>query len=164
MELINPGIGLIFWMTLVFGILFFILAKFIWPVILKMLKDREQSINDALNAAELAKAEINVLQSHNEALLKKANEECDLLLGNARFASEKLLDEAREKAKIEAERILEAARQNINYEKMQAIIDLKNQVATFSIEIAEKVIQQQLADKEKAKELIDSQLSKIHFN
>lgn|SRR5574344_1205501 len=163
-PLISPGIGTFVWMLVSFGILVFILVKWGWPMILKSLKERETAINEALNAAEKAKEEIKQLQNHNEDLLKEAKQERDEMLRHARLTSEKIIEESRVKATAEADRIVETARENINYEKLKAMHDLKNQIANLSIEIAEKLIKTELTGKEKANELIARELDNTHLN
>ncbi len=164
MELIQPGIGLAFWMLLSFSILLFILTKYAWKPIVKMLKEREVAIDDALNAAEKARSEIKLIQNKNEELLVQAKEERDLILSEARKIKDKFLEEAREKANIEGQRIIEAARENINYEKMKAITELKNEVASLSIEIAEKLLESELLNKEKNQEIINKMVENIKLN
>ena len=104
------------------------------------------------------------LTSHNEDLLKEAKLERDELLRNARLTSEKIIEDARQKATEEADRIVEAARENINYEKLKAIHDLKNQIASLSIDIAEKLMKAELGDKQKADALIQHELENAHLN
>ena len=163
-ALITPGLGVIFWMVVSFAILVIILLKFGWPVVIKTLKEREESINNSLSAAEKAKDELLQLQANREELQKEAKIERDEMLRNARLTSEKIIEESRLKATEEADRIVEMAKQSIEYEKMQALHDLKNQMANLSIEIAEKLLKQELADKEKASEFIKQELENVHLN
>jgi F-type H+-transporting ATPase subunit b len=164
MELIKPDYGLIFWMLLSFGILVFLLTKFAWKPILKALKDREQTIEDSLRAAENARKEMANLKADNEKLLAEARNERDKILKEARETKEKIINEARGKASQEADRLIKIARETIHNEKMAAITDLKNQVANLSIEIAEKIIRQQLAADEKQKALIAEMLKDVKLN
>ena len=163
-PLINPGLGTFFWMLISFGILVFILCKWGWPMLLKSLKKREDFIAEQLNAAEKARQEMQQLASHNEDLLKQAKIERDELLRNARLTSEKIVEEARVKATEEADRIVESARENINYEKLKAMHDLKNQIATLSIDIAEKLMKAELSDKQRADSVIQKELEEAHLN
>ncbi|MBP5542154.1 MAG: F0F1 ATP synthase subunit B [Bacteroidales bacterium] len=163
-PLLNPGFGTFLWMIVTFGILVFILGKWGWPMLLKALKKREIAIADALNAAEKAKEEMKQLTAHNEDLLKEAKIERDEMLRNARLTSEKIIEDARLKATEEADRIVETARENINYEKMKAMHELKNQIATLSIDIAEKVLRAELSDRQKADNLIHRELEEAHLN
>lgn len=162
-PLINPSIGTFFWMLVAFGILAFILMKWGWPMILKSLKERETAINDALHAADKAKEEMRHLQANNEELIKKAQKERDEMLRHARLTSEQILEDARNKAKAEADQIVDNARERINYEKLKAMTDLKNEIANLSIQIAEKLIRAELSDKKKANELIDRELQETRL-
>ncbi len=151
-------------MLLSFGILAFILIKFGWPMILKALKKREEAIAASLNEAAKAREEMKHLVAHNEELLRQAKMERDEMLRNARMASDQIVEEARAKATLEANRIVDNARENINYEKLKAMTELKNQMANLSIEIAEKLIRAELSDKSKADALIQKELELMHLN
>ncbi|NVO01165.1 MAG: F0F1 ATP synthase subunit B [Bacteroidetes bacterium] len=164
MELVTPGIGLIFWMTLSFAIVLFILAKYAWKPIMNMLHEREQFIENALSSADKAKQEMANLQSNNEQLLKEAKEERDALLRDARKVRENLIEEAKGKAQLEANKIVEQAKENIQFEKMNAITDLKNQLASLSVDIAERILRDELSNVEKQKEVINNLLKDIKFN
>ena len=164
MELVKPEFGLIFWMTVSFLIVVFILRKFAWGPILSSLKERETSIEDALNAAKKAKDEVANMKAENEQLLKQARNERDMMLKEARDTKDAIVNEARAKAQTEADRMITIARETIQNEKMAAITELKNQVATLSIEIAEKVIRQQLASDEKQKALVNDLLKDVKLN
>ncbi len=163
-PLISPGIGTFVWLLVSFGILAFILMKWGWPMILEALKKREEAIAASLNEAAKAREEMKSLVAHNEELLRQAKMERDEMLRNARLASEQIVEEARTKATAEADRIVEAARENINYEKMKAMTELKNQIANLSIEIAEKLIRAELSDKPKADALIQKELEMAKLN
>jgi F-type H+-transporting ATPase subunit b len=164
MELVNPGIGLIFWMTLAFGIVLWILAKYAWKPILASLKEREDSIDKAIHEADQARKEMKQLKFSNEQLLTEAKEERDTLLKQARELKEKLIEDARRKANEEANRIIDSARETIENEKMAAMVDLKNQIAGLSIEIAEKVLGREMEDRNKQKEYIDQLIKKADLN
>ncbi len=164
MELVNPGIGLIFWMTLAFGIVLWILAKYAWKPILKSLKDREDSIDQALHEADNARQEMKALKFSNEELLVEAKEERDKLFKQAREIKEKLIEDARLKANEESNRIIESAREAIENEKMAAMVDLKNQIAKLSIDIAEKVLERELDDTVKQKDYVDQLIRKAQLN
>ncbi len=163
-PLISPGIGTFVWLLVSFGILAFILMKWGWPMILDALKKREEAIAASLNEAAKAREEMKNLVAHNEELLRQAKMERDEMLRNARLASEQIVEDARTKATAEADRIVEAARENINYEKMKAMTELKNQIANLSIEIAEKLIRAELSDKPKADALIQKELEMAKLN
>ena len=164
MELVKPEFGLVFWMTVSFLIVVFILRKFAWGPILSSLKERETSIEDALNAAKKAKDEVANMKAENEQLLKQARNERDMMLKEARDTKDAIVNEARAKAQTEADRMITIARETIQNEKMAAITELKNQVATLSIEIAEKVIRQQLASDDKQKALVNDLLKDVKLN
>lgn len=162
-PLISPGIGTFLWMLVSFGILVFILWKFGWPMILKSLQSREEAIANSLNEAAKAREEMKHLVSHNEELLRQAKIERDEMLRNARMTSEQIVEDARVKASEEANRIVETARESINYEKLKAMHELKNQIANLSIEIAEKLIRAELSDKPKADALIQKELEMMEL-
>ncbi len=164
MELIKPEIGLIFWMTLSFLVVLFILGKFAWPMILKALKEREESIANALNSARKAKEEMAALNADNEKLIMQARAERDLLLKEARDTRDSIVAEARTKAQTEANKIMAQTRETINTEKMAALTELKNQVAAMSIEIAEKILRHELSNDEKQKSLMENLIKDISLN
>lgn len=164
MELVKPAFGLTFWMVLGFLIVLFLLTKFAWKPILKALHERENSIDEALNAAKKAKEEIAGLKADNEKLLAEARQERDQILKEARITKDSIINEARSKATVEADRLLTLAREGIHNEKMAAITDLKNQVALLSVEIAEKVMKQQLANDDKQKALVADLLKDVKMN
>jgi len=164
MQLVTPGIGLMFWMLVSFGLVLFVLGKYAWKPIMKGIHQREDSIEKALEAANDAKKEMLKLKAGNEQLLRDAKDERDALMRDARKVKEAILDEAREKANEEAARIMENARENIQFEKMAAINELKNQIATISIEIAEKVIGKELENKKAQQELTEKLLKEVKIN
>jgi F-type H+-transporting ATPase subunit b len=164
MELVKPELGLIFWMLVTFIIVLTLLKKFAWGPILGIIKERETSIENALNAAEKARHEMKNLQSANEKLLADARLERDQLMKEAREMRESMINEAKTKASSEADRIVSAAREQINNEKMAAISELKSQVATLSIDIAEKIIKAELTNEDKQKALISNLVNDIKLN
>jgi F-type H+-transporting ATPase subunit b len=164
MELITPGLGLIFWMTLAFFLLVYILGKFAWKPILQMLKERETSIHEALNSANRAREEMKQLHFSNERLLQEAKNERDALLNEARKVREKMIEEARIKAGEEASRIVESARASIQNEKMAAITELKNQIAESSLNLAKFILKRELADPKKQEEYVQELLKEIKFS
>lgn len=164
MELVTPGIGLVFWMLLTFLILMFILTKFAWKPILNMLKERENSIDEALQAAEKAKADTIMLHASNEQLLEEAKRERVELLKEARKIEDQIIAASKEEAAKEAHRILEIAHESIRKEKADAMNELKGQVAALAIEVAEKIIRQELEKDEKQKKLIQDWVENIKFN
>src|SRR5574344_493791 len=164
MELITPSFGLLFWMLIGFGILFFILAKFAWPIIIKSITAREKRIEDQLSEAAKAREEMKNLKSEHEALLLQAKEERDAILSEARKISEKMYDEAKEKSSKEAQLLIEDAKKSIHYEKMKAVTDIKNEIAQMSIEIAEKILAEELSNKQKQEELVAKWVKDININ
>ncbi len=164
MDLVTPGIGLVFWTTVVFVILLVLLKKFAWKPILSAVKEREESIESALSSAEKAKEEMQALQADNERILKEARAERDGMLKDAREMKDKIIEEAKEKAKTETSRLIADATSQIENQKMAAITDMKNQVAEMSIEIAELVLGAELADKEKQSALVSNQLNDFKLN
>lgn len=154
MELVSPGLGLIFWMTLSFGIVLFLLSKYAWPMILNSLKEREEEITNSLEAARQAREDIKSLQANNEQLIKEARIERDELLTEARKLKDDLITKAKVQADIEAKQIVENAKLAIEQEKTAALKELKNQVADLSVQIAEKLLKAELSEKNKQKDLI----------
>ncbi|MES2267625.1 MAG: F0F1 ATP synthase subunit B [Bacteroidota bacterium] len=161
MELVTPEIGLVFWTTVSFLILFFLLAKFAWKPIMGAIDERERSIEDALLKAAAAKDEMARLTNENEALLKDARAERDLILLEARKLKEHIVSEAKEAAQKEGARQIELARIEINNQKNIAMADVRNQVSALSIEIAEKVLRKQFEDQGKQDELVADLLKEV---
>lgn len=164
MELVNPGLGLIFWMVVVFGILLYILKKFAWKPILSSLHERENSIEEALKSAEKAREEMALLQSNNEKLLQEARVERDDMLKEARARKQELMDQAKADAEEERQKMIAAVRNEIRTEKENAVKELKQQVAGFSIDIAEKILKEKLKENQKQNELVEKYLKDIKFN
>lgn len=164
MELITPGLGLIFWMTLSFLMLVFLLGKFAWKPIMKALKERETSIHDALHAADQAREEMKQLKFSNEQLLREAKNERDIILADARKVRDSIIEESRVKGSEEATRIVQAARESINNEKMAAMTELKNQLAEMSLEVSRKLLKRELSDPKKQEEFIRQLLDEVKFN
>ena len=164
MELIKPSFGLIFWMLIGFGIFFFILAKYAWPVITKGIASRNKKIQDQLDEAVRVHAELESLNLKHEQMLAQAKAERDDILNEARIISEKLKEDAKLKADAEAQSIIADAKQAIQMEKMKAITDLKNEIANFSINIAEKIMTEELSDKEKQEKLIEKWIKESNLN
>jgi F-type H+-transporting ATPase subunit b len=163
-SLTTPGIGLIFWTTIVFLMLLFLLGKYAWKPILNAIKTREEGIEKALSSAKDALKEMQDLKSSNEKILAQAREERDVMLKEARDTKDAIIAEAKTKATKESERIVAAARDQINNEKNAAITELKNQVATLSIEIAEKILKSELSGDEKQKSLVNTLVKEINLN
>lgn len=164
MNLVTPDIGLLFWMLVSFLIVLFLLKKYAWKPILSSLKTREESISEALNTAKKAKEEMAALKADNEKLLQQARAERDTLLKEARDTKDAIIAEAKTKAQAEANKIMAQARETINTEKNAALADLRNQVATMSIDIAEKILRQELSNDEKQKSLMANLMKDISMN
>ena len=154
-SLVEPSFGLIFWMTLSFLAVLFILAKFAWKPILSGLKEREASIADALNKAEQARAENALMMAKNEDLMRQAREERELMLKEARDIRDREIAGAKAKAKAEGDALLARAREDIRNEKNAAITEMKNQVAELSIQVAERILKDKLGDAATQKALVD---------
>lgn len=163
-SIVSFDYGLIFWMSLTFLTVLFILGKFAWKPIMKAIKERETSIETALKSAENAKAEMQNLKAENEKILHAARNERDMMIKDARDIRETMIAEAKEKAKSEGEKLIAIARENIQNEKMAAITDLKNQVAQLSIDIAEKILARELSSENKQKELLGDLLKEVKLN
>lgn len=157
--LIEFSFGLIFWMTVSFLVVLFILGKFAWKPILAALGERERSIEDALNEAKKARAEIAAMNSQNEELMRAAREERESLLKEARDIRDREIATAKDKAKAEADTLLARARADIQNEKNAAITEMKNQVAELSILVAERILKEKLGDAAAQKALMDKVMS-----
>ena len=162
-SLVEPSFGLIFWMTLSFLTVLFILRKFAWKPILDGLKEREASIADALNEAKKAREEIAAMSSRNEELMRDAREEREVLLKEARDIRDKEIAEARSRAKVEADAILSRARIDIQNEKMAAITEMKNQVAELSILVAERILKDKLSENAAQQSLVDKVMTEAEL-
>lgn len=163
MNLISPESS-IFWNSLVFIILLYLLAKFAWKPILSAVKQREESINNALEAADEARKEMANLKADNERLLAEARAERDAMLKEAKELKEKMVSEAKEEAQKEGQKLIEQAKISIENEKKIAVAQLKEQVATLSLEIAQKVIKNELSDTQKQTTLISEYLKGATLN
>ncbi len=165
-SLVEPAFGLIFWMTLSFGIVFFLLAKFAWKPILKALHERESSIEDAIGEARKAREEVDAMKAGNEDLLREARAEREQMLKEARDIRDKEIAEAKGRAKAEGDAMLARAREEIRNEKNAAITEMKNQVGELSIEVAERILREKLGDKAAQQALLDKVMkeSDLHLS
>jgi F-type H+-transporting ATPase subunit b len=163
-SLTTPAIGTLVWSALIFGLFFLILTKFAWKPILNAVKARDEMIKGSLESAAKAREEMLKLQSDNEAILKKAREEREGILKEARDVRDKLISEAKGKASEEADRLVEKARAGIESEKRKALSEIREQVATLSIEIASKLLGEKLKQTGEQEKLIDNYLKDIDFN
>lgn len=161
MQLVTPAIGLIFWMLVTFSILLFILKKFAWKPILESIKNREDSINDALNQAENARGEMARLQGENEQLLAEARQERDAMLKEAKDMKEKIVGEAKSAADEEAKKMIARAQDEIQKQKSAAMEELKKEIASFSVQIAEKLVADKLENNDAQQKLIANHLNDL---
>lgn len=162
--LVTPELGLLIWTSIAFLIVLFLLKKFAWKPILESVKKREETIENALKAAEQAKAEMEQLKASNEQLMKQAREERDIILKEARDQKDAIISDAKTKAQVEVDRMLGNARETIKNEKLAAIAELKNQVATLSIDIAEKILKSELSSENKQNTVINNLVNEINLN
>jgi len=158
------SIGLFFWQSVLFIGLVFLLKKFAWKPILDSVNDREEGIKEALESAEKAKLEMQNLQADNQKLLKEARAEREAMLKDARDIKNKMIEDAKDEAREEAGKLVAQAQASIQSEKKAAIAELKNQVANLSIEIAEKVVREELSNKDKQVQLVESMLGEATLN
>ena len=164
MDLVTPDIGLIFWTTVSFAILYFILAKFAWKPILGAVNDREKSIKDALLAAEKAKEEMSNLKADNEKILKEAKLQRENLLKEAREVKSKIIADAEIEATEKANKLIQSAKTAIENEKSAAMKELQNTVVDLSLNIAEKLLAKEFNNKEKQLDNIQDILDKTKLN
>ncbi len=163
-DLLQPGTGLLIWTLVAFLIVFFILKKFAWKPILATLKQRETEIADSIATADRVKAEMAQLKSENEAMMVQAREERALLIKEAKEQSDKMIADAKEKAKVEYDRILADAQSAIHHQKMAAITDVKNQVGSLVLEVSEKILRKQLANKDEQENYIKQLAADVKLN
>ncbi|HHP7240494.1 MAG TPA: F0F1 ATP synthase subunit B [Cyclobacteriaceae bacterium] len=164
MELLTPGIGLIFWQTVVFLILLFILTKFVWKPVSSALRAREKMIEENIKAAEIARDEVEQIKSDNEALLDEARKERDEILKEATAAANQIRENAKAETSTISEKMIKDARVNIENEKNKALEELKDLVATLSLEISEKLLREKLKEDDAQRKLIDKLMKDIKIN
>lgn len=163
-PLVKPEIGLVFWSSVAFLLLLFILGKFAWKPIMKAINEREQGIADAIASAEKVKLEMAQLKNDNEALLATAREERGAMLKEAKEMKDKIINDAKEEAKVQAAKIVADAQASINQQKNAAIIDLKNQVGKLVIEVSEKVLRKELSNKADQENYIKELANDVKLN
>ncbi len=163
-SLASPAIGTVFWTTLIFLILLVILWKFAWGPIMNMVKSREDMIHNALESAEKAREEMKVLQADNEITLRKAREERDKILREARVAYDRMMADAKEKSQSESDALVRRARELIEREKISAITEVKREVARLAIEVASKVVSETLKSDTEQQKLIERYINEIEAN
>lgn len=164
MELLLPGIGLIFWTLIAFLIVFIILRKFAWKPILSSLKQREISIASAIASAESMRSEMALMKSENEALLAQARDERAQMIKEAKETGAKMVNDAKDKARSEYDRIVAEAQIAIQQQKNAALIDVKNQVGKLVIEVSEKVLRRELTNRNEQENFIKQQAEIVNLN
>ena len=164
MDLVTPGLGLIFWSVLTFLFLLFILRKFAWKPILDAVSEREEGIKNALHSAEIAKRDIQNLRSDNEKLLAEARSDREAMMKEAREIKEKMISDAKAEAQVAGQKMIEQAKAAIESEKNAAMNELKIQVSTLSLEIAEKLLKEELSNKESQTKLVEKMLVDVKLN
>jgi F-type H+-transporting ATPase subunit b len=163
-PLVLPDIGLVFWSTIAFLILLFVLGKFAWKPIMKAIGEREQGITEAIASAEKVKLEMAQLKNDNEALLATAREERAVILKEAKDIKDKMINDAKNEAKVQAAKIIADAQASIVNQKMAAITDLKNQVGNLVIEVSEKILRRELANKDEQENYIKQLTADVKMN
>ena len=164
MDLLNPALGLFIISLLIFVIVFLILKKFAWKPILATLKEREDSISDSIATAERVKEEMAQMKAEHEHVLAEAKAERSKILKEAKDAKDQIISEAKAQAQAEAKKIIHDASVAIENQKMAALTDVKNQVGTLVIEVAEKVLRKELSDKQNQEAYIKQLASEIKMN
>lgn len=164
MELLIPESGLIIWQLITFLVVLFVLAKFVWKPIMGALRQREASIAESLASAEKARQEMENLNAANEKLLQEARMERDKMLKDAKEATNSMIEEAREKAKKEGAKMLEDAKKAIDGEKQQALVQMQDEAANLSVQIAEKILRKNLKNSADQKELVSTYIKETNLN
>lgn len=164
MELLTPELGLFFWTLVAFLVVLFILKKFAWGPIVKMLHERESGIADSISAAEKVKEEMKLLQAQNETLLAQAREERTAMLKDAKETKDKIISEAKEQAKVEANKIMDDTRLQIERQKNAAMTEVKNEIGNLAVEVAEKILRKQLAGQEAQHNFVKMLADEIKLN
>jgi F-type H+-transporting ATPase subunit b len=158
------SVGLFFWQLVIFVALIFLLRKFAWKPILSAVEDRESKISDALELAEKTKQEMTQLKAQNEELIKQARQERDEILKTARETGDKIISDARSKSIADGDKIKADALAAIVIERQKAITEIKNQVATLSLDVAEKLVRQDLSNEARQKELAEKLVADAKLN
>ncbi len=164
MDLVTPGFGLVFWSVITFLFLLFILRKFAWKPILGAVSDREEGIKDALASADKARKEMENLHADNQRILQEARAERELMLKDARDMKNKIVSDAKDEAQTQTSKMIEQAQTAIQSEKKAAMAELKSHVAGLSIDIAEKVVRNELSNKDKQLKLVEDMLGEATLN
>jgi F-type H+-transporting ATPase subunit b len=164
MELVKPGLGLVFWMTITFSIVLYILSKFAWKPILQSIREREESINNALNSAEEARKQMDALKSDNEKLLNEARAERDRMLKEANDMRDQIIAQAKRAADDEGRKLIANAKESIEREKVNAMNQLKKEVALLSVDMAEKILRKKMDDRSQHEAYVNENLKSISLN
>jgi F-type H+-transporting ATPase subunit b len=164
MDLITPNLGLLFWQTVLFLLLLFILTKFAWKPIMASLREREDSIESALRMADQAKLEMQQLKAGNEKLMAEARQERDRMMQEATMMANQHRETEKARASAEANQIVQQAREAIQTEKNAALAEVKNTAAQLSVDIAERILRRELADPAAQTQLVDSYLKDVKLN
>jgi len=164
MELVTPDIGMVFWTSVTFLLLVFLLGKFAWKPIIGAINEREQSIDQALRKAESAKQEMAQLTKENDELLKAARAERDLILKEAKELKEQIVKDAKTKAQEEGAKMIEKAKLEIDHQKVLAMTEVKSQVSTLALDIARKVLHEGYKDKANQNDLVNDLLKDLKLN
>ncbi len=164
MSLVTPDIGLIIWQTVVFVLILIILRTFVWIPILSALKTREFQIEDSLRAANNAKNEMEQIKADNEYLLQEARIERDAVLKEAREEATKIIDKAKGETSEITSKMMQDAKDAIEVEKKAALSEVRELVSTLSLEIAEKVLRENLADDKSQKALVEKFIKDVKIN
>ncbi|HYD20495.1 MAG TPA: F0F1 ATP synthase subunit B [Flavipsychrobacter sp.] len=164
MDLLTPELGLFIWTLVAFLLVFFILRKFAWKPILSMLGEREKGIAESIAAADKIKSEMSLMQNENEKLMIQAREERAQMLRDAKELKDKIVNEAKDQAKAEANKIVSEANAQIQQQKMAALTDVKNEIGKLSVEVAEKILRKQLAAGEAQDQYVNMLAEEIKLN
>lgn len=164
MSLLVPDSGLLFWMLLSFGIVFFILAKYGFPVIVKMVEERKEYIDHSLEVAKEANRQLAEIKAESETIMAKAHEEQIRILNEAAATHNRIIKEAKEQAEVEGQKQLDEVKKQIKAEKDAAIRDIRRQVAVLSVDIAEKVLRKNLDEEHEQMEMIDRLLDEMNVS
>ncbi len=163
MELFTPEVGLIFWMLIAFLPVFFILAKFAWPAIIKGVEERGRFIDESIKSAKEANEKLATVKVEGEAILAKARNEQMQMLEETSKLRNRLIEEAKQKAQIEADKVMDATRVAIQKEKDNAMQDIRSQVALLSVDIAEKILRQKINTTSEQKNMVDRLLDEVNL-
>lgn len=164
MDLVTPGIGLIFWTTIIFGLMLLILKFAAWKPITKALDDRSKSIDDALKSAEEAREEMKSLKANNEKILAEAKLERDKIIMEANSIKDKIIVDAKKQANEEIDKLMDKTQKEITNLKQAAFEDIKNQVLDMSVTVAEKILKEELKDIKKQEKLVDDLIKQTNLN